>query len=488
MSSPGGNGSDADAAAGCLDNEGMTTTSPGAATVLPGAEISSQLDNLTCDEAGNASVDASWVMLPPTPRVANGVSPHAQVPTVANPTNPTSPAAPPPPPAFTAGHTTGQGVAPNASPPPAPGRSPAPPPLSLSVADASAVPVAGWDGQSSAVASRRHDDDDDDGARAIVGDFARVWSTATRTPPTPGGGADCPTRPSPLPQDFATSHEETARELVAILSRVTDTNRADVWRMCCAAREAAPSSLSEHGATAAAAASDNLLASITPLAFEALLAQANKPEEELTPAIATSVMEIDRDVCRTMGDEIRDDSERQALRNVLVAWSVRNPMAGYAQGLNAIAAMLLGPALTRLPPVTTVVRDEAGEVVRVAGGADLWAFQILCHMLEHGGAAEYYDHFLTGLHVDLAVVRCRGGRAGIRTVCWLACASRVLWWRVQVNDLLASALPDMNRAIAATGMDNAWFLTNFILSAFVNSTPMHHCRCGACGFCRLCAW
>ena len=140
--------------------------------------------------------------------------------------------------------------------------------------------------------------------------------------------------------------------------------------------------LPRQGGAAAAAASDNLLASITPLAFEALLAQANKPEEELTPAIATSVMEIDRDVCRTMGDEIRDDSERQALRNVLVAWSVRNPMAGYAQGLNAIAAMLLGPALTRLPPVTTVVRDEAGEVVRVAGGADLWAFQILCHMLE----------------------------------------------------------------------------------------------------------
>ena len=53
-----------------------------------------------------------------------------------------------------------------------------------------------------------------------------------------------------------------------------------------------------------------------------------------------------------------------------------------------------------------LTRSEAATGAAPVPGADFWSFRMLCWLLrEDGDAAEFYDRHLTGLHVDLAVVR-----------------------------------------------------------------------------------
>jgi TBC1 domain family member 8/9 len=52
--------------------------------------------------------------------------------------------------------------------------------------------------------------------------------------------------------------------------------------------------------------------------------------------------EIDKDLHRTfMGNRFMEDVHRQRLRNILVAYAVRNPEVGYCQSMNFVCALLL---------------------------------------------------------------------------------------------------------------------------------------------------
>ena len=91
---------------------------------------------------------------------------------------------------------------------------------------------------------------------------------------------------------------------------------------------------------------------LTLQAFITLLAGANKKmaAAEMTYkqclALAFSLPtpsanEIERDLHRTLSESFGDDASLSPLRNILYAYSIRNPNVGYCQSMNFLAAFLL---------------------------------------------------------------------------------------------------------------------------------------------------
>ena len=94
-----------------------------------------------------------------------------------------------------------------------------------------------------------------------------------------------------------------------------------------------------------------------------------------------AVIQIDKDLERTFPehDEYQDKQGREALRRVLVAYSLRNPTIGYCQSMNFMAAMLL---------LVTLTEEEAFWLM-VAAVEDL--------------LPDYFSSSLLGVQVDAKV-------------------------------------------------------------------------------------
>ncbi|KAH2175964.1 hypothetical protein KXW37_009055 [Aspergillus fumigatus] len=123
----------------------------------------------------------------------------------------------------------------------------------------------------------------------------------------------------------------------------------------------------KEGEAAAAAAYDDLVAGIG----------GSEPD----PSV---VAQIDMDINRTLTDNVffRKGPGVSKLREVLLAYSRRNPEVGYCQGMNLIAASLL--------LITPTAED---------------AFWILASMIENILPQHYYDHGLLASRADQVVLR-----------------------------------------------------------------------------------
>lgn len=260
-----------------------------------------------------------------------------------------------------------------------------------------------------------------------------------------GGGGDPSTRAAEVRRQWqnlwapvlATGELDSPRSLrlMFLLDQIDPDVRRMLWLQCATSAAApVPGSAAFASAPSNAAYYHALVAAEPPKAGEPS-APDGKPSDPPSggggggdsktaphPLLVTSIDEIDRDIGRTLPEILSSSEQHGALRRILVAYVVRNPMQGYAQGMNVLAGVLLYGT-----------RSEES------------AFELLCWLLENDrNICDYYDRQLSGLHVDLAVL----------------------------DEVLAKSQPALSTHMRSLGLDNTWFLSNILMSACVNSVPV----------------
>lgn len=263
------------------------------------------------------------------------------------------------------------------------------PPVNLAEPDPDAAP-------------RQSGEDDSSSASAPAG--ADVGDTATESPDAS----------ATVPQKAIHRGDAALRAAVAAVAdaieRISPSTRAAVWKF--SAVEAGICSESALLTASGGRRSDSGY-------YETLMKRAESISgEELTDE-GSMAAEVDLDIPRTSFDGIAEQ-ELPIVRRMLVAHCLRDPVKGYAQGMNFLAAAVLH-----------VLGNEED------------AFWQLEHLLSPEMCGDNYDRTLTGVHVDLAVL----------------------------GDLVARHMPHLSKTLDDVPAQTAWFLSNFLLTLLVNSVP-----------------
>lgn len=154
--------------------------------------------------------------------------------------------------------------------------------------------------------------------------------------------------------------------------------------------------------------------------YTLLLSKLEEVEQLENSDLAESLNQIDKDLHRTFPDhQITDDQGKQRLRRILGAYAVRNPIVGYCQGLNFLAATFL-----------LVLGDEEDA---------FWCFVALVEEILTG----YFDPKMIIEQVDFLVF----------------------------EQLLKQLIPKVSSHLENIGVHVPTAITGWFLVAFVNTLP-----------------
>ena len=154
--------------------------------------------------------------------------------------------------------------------------------------------------------------------------------------------------------------------------------------------------------------------------YASLLSKLDEIEQLENSDLVESLNQIDKDLHRTFPDhQITDDQGKQRLRRILGAYAVRNPIVGYCQGLNFLAATFL-----------LVLGDEEDA---------FWCFVALVEEILTG----YFDPKMIIEQVDFLVF----------------------------EQLLKQLIPNVSSHLENIGVHVPTAITGWFLVAFVNTLP-----------------